>query len=258
MTEPEAMRRATPRIRWILLATVGVWAITMLGAWELTRGDYYRTFPSPLWPWAFAIAGSWTAAAFATAGAAYGNPELEAVPLSDLRISAGEVDSTAAAGRIEALDGRWHAVIGAYGAFLTDIVEIAQLPLLADPTCPATDRFTTQLVTTEDARSDAVRDPRRVAHYAEAVAELERAWKLAVAHARRKGVTPFDPAEQQTILRARKLLDVALDEQGYPPERREAMHRAVTLLRAVLDIEDRAVSAIEHKVARLEIEPGSG
>lgn len=256
MNEPEAKRRATVHVRWIVVATLAMWAVTIYGAWLLTRGDYYRTFPSPVWAWALVLAGSWTFAAFAViSDSDGGQPELQEVDLEDLRLGRGEVTRTRADPAVmQALDARWHSVLGAYGAFLTDIVEIAELPLLADPTCPATERFTALLVVTEDAHSDAVRDSSALGAYAEAVTDLERAWTAARVHAKRKGVSPFDADERQSIRRARKLLDVALDEQGYPPERREAMHRAIALLRTVVEVPDRACSSLEHRVARLGIE----
>ena len=60
MNEPEAIRRATPQIRWIALSTVAVWIVTMTVTWEFTRGDYYRTYTSAWWVWAFVLAGGWT------------------------------------------------------------------------------------------------------------------------------------------------------------------------------------------------------
>ena len=64
----------------------------------------------------------------------------------------------------------------------------------------------------------------------------------------------MDDAEQDAIRRAQYLLDIALDENAFAPERRAAMHKAVALLRTVVDLPDTAVSAIDHRVTRLELE----
>ena len=256
MNEPEAMRRATPRIRWILLTTVLVWIVTMSVTWELTRGDYYRTFPTYWWFWAFAVAGCWTIGAYFSVDSNIDSPRLEEVPLHSLKLSRQEPLSipTDPLPTIDDVDSRRHAVLGAYGAFLSDIVAIVSAPLLADPTCPATDRFRECLVVAEDAHSDAVRDPARLPAYSQAVRDLEKSWQQALSYAKRKGGSTFDPTEQDALRRARSLLDIALDETAFAAERRAAMHKAVALLRTVIDIPEQASAAIEHRVKRLEIE----
>ena len=145
-------------------------------------------------------------------------------------------------------------MLGAYGAFLSDIVAIASMPLLADPTCPETDAFRTALVLAEDAHADTRRDPSRKKSYLEAVEKLEQAWRHAQAYARRKGSSTLDEAESDAVRRAQRLLDIALDEHAFGPERREAMRKAVDLLRTVVEIPAQAVAAIDHRVQRLELE----
>ncbi|MCB0900882.1 MAG: hypothetical protein KDB83_01935, partial [Actinobacteria bacterium] len=119
---------------------------------------------------------------------------------------------------------------------------------------PPTEKFQEQLVLTEDARSDAVRNPHKTAQYEAAVKRLEKDWEAARGHAKRKGFSTLDDAEQDAIRRAQSLLDIALDENAFAPERRAAMHKAVALLRTVVDLPDTAVSAIDHRVTRLELE----
>lgn len=256
MNEPEAMRRATPQIRWILLTTALVWIVTMYGTYDLTRGDYHRSFPSPLWFWAFAIAACWTIGAYFSVDTNINSPDLKEVPEGALRLSRREPLSLPAdtSPTVDEVDTRRHAVLGAYGAFLSDIVAIISTPLLADTTCPATDRFRECMVVAEDAHSAAVRDPRRLPAYSQAVRELEKSWQQAQTYAQRKGVSTFDQAEQDALRRARSLLDIALDETAFAPERRAAMHKAVALLRTVVNIPEQASAAIEHRVKRLAIE----
>lgn len=257
MNEPEAKRRATPRLRWIVLITLGVWIGSMWLAWSLTRGDYHRTFPSPIWFWAVAFAVSWTIGAFYSVSESIDGPKLEEVKLSDLRFAKKRQKpalTARPAPTMEQLDGRWHAVLGAYGAFMSDIVQIADMPLLADSSCPTTDHFQEQLVHTEDAHNDAARDPRRIPQYEEALKKLEKAWEAARAYAKRKGFSTLDTADQDAIRRVQSLLDIALDENAFAPERRAAMHKAVALLRTVVDLPDSAVLAIDHRVSRLELE----
>ena len=257
MNEPEAKRRAAPRVRRLVLATVVIWVGTIWLTWAITRGDYHRTFPSAWWFWGIAFVASWTIGAYYSLNEHIDGPELEEVKLSDLRFAKQKqkpVLTARPAPTMEELDGRWHAVLGAYGAFLSDIVQIADMPLLADPTCPPTEKFQEQLVLTEDARSDAVRNPRKTPQYEAAVKRLEKDWEAARGHAKRKGFSTLDDAEQDAIRRAQSLLDIALDENAFAPERRAAMHKAVALLRTVVDLPDTAVSAIDHRVTRLELE----
>ena len=60
MNEPEAKRRAAPRVRRLVLATVVIWVGTIWLTWAITRGDYHRTFPSSWWFWGIAFMASWT------------------------------------------------------------------------------------------------------------------------------------------------------------------------------------------------------
>jgi hypothetical protein len=254
--EPEAMRRATPRLGGIFLTTVLIWVVTLSVTWIRTRGDYYRTFPSGWWFWAFALPICWTGAAWYTLSEHLDSQEVEEVPLSSLKLSSGQPVSIRAQALppLEEIDSRRHTVLGEYGAFLSDICAIADAPLLADPTYPTTDRFREQLVIAEDAHSSAVRDPKRLEAYLQAVRELEKLWQKAQSHAKRKGGSTLDPAEQDTLRRARTLLDIALDDTAFAPERRAAMHKAIALLRTIIDIPEQASTAIEHRVKRLEIE----
>jgi hypothetical protein len=116
---------------------VVVWIVTMTVTWELTRGDYYRTYPSAWWVWAFVLAGGWTASAYSSVSAHIDGPELEEVPVHDIKLSRKEPRSEPLedSPTIEEIDTRRHTVLGAYGAFLSDLVAIARAPLLADPTC---------------------------------------------------------------------------------------------------------------------------
>lgn len=255
MNHHEARERAKPRIGWLISITVAVWTVIPYTTWTLTRGDYYRTFPSALWVLATILVGGWSLAALMayTEGS---SAELEEVKAGDLRLTPsrpGAVSLTLGPS-LEEIEGRWHAVLGAYGAFLSDIVAIASMPLLADPTCPQTDAFRTALVLAEDAHADTRRDPSRKKSYLEAVEKLEQAWRHAQAYARRKGSSTLDEAESDAVRRAQRLLDIALDEHAFGPERREAMRKAVDLLRTVVEIPAQAVAAIDHRVQRLELE----
>ena len=255
MNEREARERAKPRIGWLISITVAVWTVIPYTTWTLTRGDYYRTFPSALWVLATILVGGWSLAAW-VAYADNSSAELEEVQVGDLRMAPSRpgAASLTAGPSLQELESRWHAVLGAYGAFMSDIVAIASMPLLADPTCPRTDAFQTALVLAEDAHADAQRDPARLTAYLEAVDNLERTWRDAQAYARRKGYSTFEDAERDAVRRAQRLLDIALDEHAFGPERREAMRKAVDLLRTVVEVPTQAVTAIDHRVQRLELE----
>lgn len=255
MTEFEAMQKTTPRMRGLVLTTIAIWVISLGGTWVLTRGDYYRTFPSAWWFWALAFVVCWSIAAYWSLDSNIDGPKLEEVPEHKLRLSRREPRRSLPAGpTLEEIDSRRHTVLGQYGAFLSDIMAIVDAPLLADPTCPATDRFQESLVVAEDGHTSAVRDSERLPEYAEAVTQLEKRWAEALSYARRKGASTLDPAEQDAVRRAKNLLEVALDENAFAPERRAAMHKAVALLRTVIDLPDQATAAIDHRVQRLELE----
>lgn len=253
MNEMEAMNRATPRLRWLALSTLAVWVVVIGGTTALTTGDYHRTYPSPLWFWAVALCVSWTVGALRSMVDNL-DPELEKVSLHALRFSSRQPVPLQNPEDINALESRRHQVLGEYGAFLSDIVAIATMPLLADPTCPPTDAFREALVAAEDAHSLVMRGASKMTEYAAAVRELERAWHKARSYAERKGSATLAPDEQDAVRRARNLLDVALDDKAFPAERRAAMHKAVRLLRTVVEIPEQARAAIDYRVKRLELE----
>lgn len=252
MTEAEALHKATPRARVLLIPTALVWIIVLGGTWWLTRGDYYATFPSELWLLAWIVVGSWTFGAYASLES---NPDalLKTANLYSLSKATGRVVREATLD-IGTLDSRWHSVLGAYGAFLSDVSAIIDAPLLADPTCPTTDIFRERLVDAEDARARAARDPSCLPSYALAVRDLEKAWEGARTYARRKGTSTLDPAEQDAMRRARALIDIALDDKAFPAERRAAMQKALAILRTVIDLPAQATEGLEQRVQRLELE----
>lgn len=256
MIELHARRRARPRTGWLAAITVAAWPTMLGGTWHLTRGDYHRTFPSSLWFWAVAVVLVWTGSAWWALSEAGAEPKLTEVRADQLRLAASRPGAAALdpGPRLEAVDARWHAVLGAYGAFLCDIVAIASMPLLSDPTCPSTDRFRTALVAAEDAHAQAHRDPARLLAFLEAVEQLERTWREAKSYAHRKGYSTFEDPERDAVRRAQHLLDIALDGGAFGPERREAMRKAIELLRTVVEVPTQAVSAIDHRVQRLELE----
>lgn len=254
MTETEAIERARLKESRIAVVTVGVWVVTLGATWLGTRGDYYRTFPNAAWFWAWAFVLAWTVSAYYVLEESDA-PDVEEVSLSDLKLGAGtHTPAKLPTLSVAEVDRRREVVLGAYGAFLSDLVEIATYPLLADPTCPATDAFREWLVRVEDARFDAVRSEEKIEPYLACVQQLEKAWEAARLYARRKGYSTLTKADRDAVRRARQLLDVALNDTAYAPERRAALNRAMLLLRSVVEVPDQATTAIEHRVGRLEIE----
>jgi hypothetical protein len=259
-TEHEAFLNARPRIgrAFMIINAVGL-GLVLWALWKQGQ-EYYRRWPSEELQFAVLY---WTAlviAWFQTVLRDDLTPTLRQFDAAKLPLfdRARRLPPAEPVVGLADLDRRRDEVLVAYGAFLSDIVQIAELPLLADPRCAVTDRFTETLVVAEDARAAAVRNPARLGDYRDAVRAVEKAWRDATAFARRKGYATLAPEDQQAVRRAQRLLNIALDDSAYPPERREAMRKAVELLSSVLDVPSQAVTAIGHRVGRAGIGHGDG
>lgn len=259
-TEHEAFLRARPRVgrAFVIVNLIGL-GLVLWAQWQQGH-EYYRRWPSDAVQFAVLYWIALVIAWFQTVLRDDITPKLQEFDTAKLptfdrlrRLPPAEPPTALAD-----LDRRRDAVLVAYGEYLCDIVQIADMPLLSDSRCEATDRFTEALVMAEDARAAVARDSTRVAAYQEAVRALEKAWRDAVAFARRKGYATLAPEDQDAVRRAQRLLEIALNDSAYPPERREAMRKAVALLRGVVDVPAQAVTAIGHRVGRAGIADGGG
>ncbi len=249
-TESEAIERARPRLRyynaWVIF--IGVTALTIGVIAE--QDDYYRRGPS-YWP-ALVIActlGLLARPAFALfLDHSHLDPDLKRVRLD-------EIAQVPVLERIDVdirhkLRERHDAVKADYGAFLCDISQILQMPLLADESVEDTHAFVSYLVTCEDAARGSDLE------YERAVDGLEIRWKAARNFARKKRWSTLDPQESNSVRRAKALLDRALDATATAPERQASLRKALDLLGSVVQVPEQAVSAITDKVERTALDPG--
>ncbi|HRY09017.1 MAG: hypothetical protein H6526_04910 [Actinobacteria bacterium] len=258
-TEHDAYRAAHPKVgRAFIISMLLGFGLLMWALWDQSH-DYYRRWPTEQVQLAIAY---WIALGISWfyEMSQYDShlPELRTFDASKLPVldRSRRLPPIGPRMGMDDIDRRREVVLVAYGAFLSDIVQIANMPLLADPRCEVTDRFTEALVVAEDARAAATRDVSRLPAYRDAVGALEKAWRDATSFARRKGYATLAPEDQSAVRRAQRLLEIALDENAYAPERREAMRKAVDLLRSVVDVPAQAVTAIGHRVGRAQIPDG--
>lgn len=89
--------------------------------------------------------------------------------------------------------------------------------------------------------------------FVKAVAEMEVAWNLLEAEAKRVGSSTLPDVERKRVEKAQQLLAIALGSGGNPHERQTAYQRAMKELDGVLSVPDRAMAQIEETFRR-EIE----
>lgn len=81
-----------------------------------------------------------------------------------------------------------------------------------------------------------------VVAFVTAARAARRAWVGADGHARRQGIAAYATADRKKILRARRLIDLALDESANPHERALALTNCAELL-AEVDVAMSAATA---------------
>lgn len=86
--------------------------------------------------------------------------------------------------------------------------------------------------------------------YREAVHAYSIAFEIAEAEAKRRRRSGFTLDEQERLVRAQRLLRLAMDEGATPQERQSAYRKAHKELDGLLVLPDRARAEIEHKIAR--------
>jgi len=99
-------------------------------------------------------------------------------------------------------------------------------------------------------KRDAAMLEKRSPEYREAVHAYAIAFEIAEAEAKRRRRSGFTLDEQERLVRAQRLLRLAMDEGATPQERQSAYRKAHKELDGLLVLPDRARAAIEHKIAR--------
>lgn len=170
--------------------------------------------------------------------------------------SRGRVDAesvkrelTRAVAEHQAADDRWFA-------YETDLSTILDFPMLVDMREPLTAEFHRTRSRAELARpSGDDLSPASVEAYRDAVHHYRAALEVAEKEARRRRRGDFDPAEQERLARAQRLLDLATNDGASPSERQQAYARARRELDGLIDLPAAGAAQLEETL-RLALESG--
>lgn len=136
-----------------------------------------------------------------------------------------------------------------YGTFLSSPLDVFSYPLLSSGTLSElTARFEDALIVAEDAKRE--RDAQR---YGKAVLVLNQSWKEASSHAHRAGVSSFSPDSRRTLVKAKKLIALALDDATPTLLAREYLLKAHAMIKPIVTLPETTVNALEtvhkHEIA---------
>ncbi|MGC0365386.1 hypothetical protein ABH922_003370 [Rhodococcus sp. 27YEA15] len=155
-------------------------------------------------------------------------------------------DVSKSVGRHDEVDARWFS-------YELDPVTLLDTPMMTDMREPLTADFHRA-----KHRADLLRpgNPETMlgnvqaqVEYREAVHAYVIAFEIAEAEAKRRRRSGFGLEEQERLVRAQRLLRLAMDEGATPQERQSAYRRAHKELDGLLVLPDRAVAEIERKIA---------
>ncbi|MBW0285483.1 MULTISPECIES: hypothetical protein [Rhodococcus] len=147
----------------------------------------------------------------------------------------------------DAVDVRWFA-------YELDPVTLLDTPMMTDMREPLTAEFHRAKYRADLLRpgnpETMIGNQQAQTEYREAVHAYAIAFEIAEAEAKRRRRSGFTLDEQERLVRAQRLLRLAMDEGATPQERQSAYRKAHKELDGLLVLPDRARAAIEHKIAR--------
>ncbi|KJR09843.1 hypothetical protein [Gordonia sihwensis] len=139
-------------------------------------------------------------------------------------------------------DGRWFG-------YETDLATILDYPMLVDLREPLTAEFHRARSRAELLRpSPDDTSPEAVERYRDAVHDYATALDVAEKEARRRRRGDFNPAEQERLARAQRLLNLAGDEAASPQERQQAYARARRELDGLIDLPAAGAAELEQRL----------
>ncbi|MDG3009084.1 hypothetical protein G4X40_02850 [Rhodococcus sp. D2-41] len=143
-------------------------------------------------------------------------------------------------------DARWFA-------YEMDLVTLLDFPMMTDMREPLTVEFhkarrRADLLRPTDPES-MVGDQPALAEYREAVHAYAIAFDVAEAEAKRRRRGNFAPAEQDRLVRAQRLLRLALDDAATAQERQSAYLKARKELDGLIVLPSSARAQLEHRIA---------
>jgi hypothetical protein len=135
-------------------------------------------------------------------------------------------------------------------AYEIDVEKLLDYPLMTDMREPLTQRFHRAKLRADLLRpsdvSNLVDDRESTHEYLDAVQEYATAFDIAEAEAIRRGRTEFSTVEQERLVRAQRLLRVAIDSGATQQERDRAYQLARRELDGLLVLPERARAALER------------
>ncbi|WP_024444828.1 hypothetical protein [Mycolicibacterium iranicum] len=148
-----------------------------------------------------------------------------------------------AIGMHDRTDTRWLA-------YEIDVEKTLDYPLMTDMRDPLTQRFHRAKLRADLLRpsdvSDLVEDREATSEYLDAVQDYATAFDIAEAEAIRRGRTNFSVVEQERLVRAQRLLRVAVDSGATQQERDRAYQLARRELDGLIVLPERARAALER------------
>ena len=152
-----------------------------------------------------------------------------------------------------ALINRYDTVAKEWASYELDPVRILDFPLMSDMREGRTERFHDALRKAKYLKSGDLKElsfqPAGGSAFAAAVDELEKAFNLAEAEAKRVRWNKFSDGERKRLQRAKNLLNLAMDGGATDSERQAAYKRMQRELEGLIVIPKAIVLAIEKKIS---------
>ena len=154
--------------------------------------------------------------------------------------------------RVQRVLGAHDEVTRRWFEYETDLTKLIDFPMMTDMREPLTVDFHRAKVAADALRPDDPAELRQPAVYSEfrdAVHAERVAFDVAEREATRRRRSDFSEAEQDSLARARKLINVAVDSAATPAERQGAYRRARTELDGLIVVPPAASAAMERRIA---------
>lgn len=142
-----------------------------------------------------------------------------------------------------------------YSHYLFSLEEILKKPALSDGTVTQTAVFLEAMNTLGSIPDTEILDSGELQIYEERVAKAVTAWSIAQEYASKLGLGIFNNEERRKVVRARDLLQVALDPAASEFERGAAYQQVKKLVDGLVVVPKQAILSIESKL-RLSLEAG--
>lgn len=133
-----------------------------------------------------------------------------------------------------------------------DLGKLIDFPMMTDMREPLTVDFHRAKLVADNLRPDdraELRDPAALTEYRNAVQACVVAFDIAEREAIRRKRTAFSETERDALGRARKLVNISVDEAATPAERQQAYRRARKELDGLIVLPQAATARLESRIA---------